>query len=192
VAVVALSATLPAAFMLIDARRSGLTLARGLAILAVLFVLVVDTLLPRGLSALSSSLWPAPDPSKPAYWTAAEVRPVPDQPISQTPLGCVFLPNGATKPSGQPDGQLTYSCSRLLIGLSGLEGTANGFMDWIGTDWLSDGQFWDDWYDSMAGLPKDVRARRIILLDATGKLIGIETLQGLLNRFTPPTEAASP
>jgi hypothetical protein len=185
-AVLALAATLPAAFLLLDPRRTGVTLARGLAALGVLFLLVVDTLLPRGLSAVSMERWPAVDPEKPPYWAAAEVKPVPEQSIDSLPMACVFLPNGAEVPSGQPDGQLAYSCSRLLIGLSGLEGKVGGFMDWIGTDWLSNGQYWNDWWGAIDGAKDEVRGKRILLLDADGRVIGFETFQGLLDRFPPP------
>lgn len=187
VAIIVCSISIPVALMAIDSRLPGLTLGRGLAVLVILFVLVADTLLPRGISALSFSLWAAPDAEKPPFWIAAEVKPTADQPISSLPIACVFLPNGAAVPSGQPDGQLAYNCTRFLIGLSGVEGHVGGLMDWISADWLANGQFWNDWYGSIAGAADEIKARKIVLLDADAKVIGYDTLSGLLRRYPQPT-----
>lgn len=188
--VVAVAAgALPAAFGALEPGRVGLTLSRGLGGLLVVFLLMVDTLLPRGLSMLSGSLWPTNDPAKPAYWASAEVKPQGSQPVSSVPIACVFLPRGAEVPSGQPDGQLAYSCTRLLIGLAGKEGQVGSLHEWLASDWLSNGQFWPEWYKNLIGTPEDIMGRQIIILNEKGEVTGFDTLRSLLRRY-PVTEPA--
>lgn len=186
VAVVVATVTLPMALVAIDARRSGMSLLRWAGVGAIALAMMADTLLPRGLSQLSSAFWAAPDPETPPFWASAEVKPIAEQPISSTPVACVFLPPGAEKPSGQPDAESAYQCTRMLVGLSGAEGRVGGLMQWITTDWLSNGSFWYEWYDSISGADADVKARRVVLLGADGSTIGFETLGGLLERYPPP------
>ena len=186
VAAVVATVTLPVALLAIDARRSGMTLLRWAGVGAIALAMTADTLLPRGLSQLSSVFWAAPDPDDPPFWASAEVKPVAEQPISSTPVACVFLPPGAEKPSGQPDAETVYRCTRMLIGLGGVEGRVGGLMDWVTTDWLANGSFWNEWHGSIGGAEDDVKARRVVLLGADGSTIGFETLGGLLERYPPP------
>ena len=186
VTVVVATVTLPIAVLAIDARRTGMTVLRWAAVVAIGLAMTADTLLPRGLSQLSSSYWAAPDPEDPPYWSSAEVQPVAEQPISSAPVACVFLPPGAEKPSGQPDAQLVYNCTRLLVGLGGLEGRVGGLMDWVTSDWLSSGSFWNEWHPSISGASDDAKSRRVVLLGNDGSVIGFETLGGLLERYPPP------
>ena len=186
VTVVVATVTLPIAILAIDARRTGMTLLRWAAVVAVGLAMTADTLLPRGLSQLSSSYWAAPDPDDPPFWFSAEVQPVAEQSISSLPIACTFLPPGAELPSGQPDAQTAYNCTRLLIGLGGVEGRVGGLMEWVTTDWLSNGSFWNEWHGSINGASDEVKARRVVLLGNDGSVIGFETLGGLLERFPPP------
>ena len=186
VAVVVATVTLPLALLAVDARRSGMTLLRWAGVGAIALAMTADTLLPRGLSQLSSTFWAAPDPEDPPFWASAEVKPVADQPISSTPVACVFLPPGAEKPSGQPNAETVYRCTRMLIGLGGVEGRVGGLMDWVTADWLANGSFWSEWHPSISGAEDDVKARRVVILGSDGSTIGFETLGGLLERYPPP------
>lgn len=188
VAVVVATTTLPLALMAIDSGRAGMTLLRWAGVAAIGLAVTADTLLPRGLSELSSVNWAGPDREKPPYWATTEVRPVADQPVSSVPVACVFLPPGAEKPTGQPDAQAAYNCTRMLIGLGGVEGKVGGLMDWITTDWLSNGSFWTEWHPAISGATEEVKDRRVILLGNDGSVIGFETLGGLLEKYPPPTQ----
>ena len=185
VAVVIASVTLPVALLAIDARRKGMTLLRWAGVGAIAAAMIGDTLLPRGLSQMSSTFWAAPDPENPPFWSSAEVRPVAEQPISSLPIACAYLPPGADFPTGQPDAQSVYNCTRLFIGLSGLEGRVGGLMEWVSSDWLANGSFWNEWHPSISGATDEAKARRVVLLGNDGSVIGFETLGALLERYPP-------
>jgi hypothetical protein len=185
VAVVVATVTLPVALLAIDSRRTGMTLLRWAGVAAIALAMTADTLLPRGVSQLSSVFWAAPDPEDPPFWSSAEVKPVAEQPISSLPVACTFLPPGAEFPTGQPDAQKVYNCTRLLVGLGGLEGRVGGLMQWVSTDWLSNGSFWNEWYPSISGASDEAKARRVVILGTDGSVIGFETLGSLLERFPP-------
>ena len=187
VAVVVATVTLPIALLVIDLRRSGMTVLRWVGVGVIAFAMIGDTLLPRGLSQLSSEYWSAPDPNNLPFWAPAEVKPVAEQPISSTPVACAFLPQGADQPSGQPNAETVYRCTRMLVGLGGLEGRVGGLMEWVTNDWLSNGSFWSVWHASINGASDEAKSRRVVLLDSDGSVIGFETLGSLLERFPPPT-----
>ena len=189
VAVVIATLTTPVALLAVDAHRTGMTLLRWAGVAAIALAMTADTLLPRGLSQLSSVFWAAPDPEDPPFWSSAEVKPVAEQPISSLPIACTFLPPGAEFPSGQPDAQKVYNCTRLLVGLGGLEGRVGGLMQWATTDWLSNGSFWNEWHPSISGASDEAKERRVVLLGNDGSVIGFETLGSLLERF-PPQETS--
>lgn len=180
-------ATLPVALLMLDWPASGMTVLRWAGVTGVVSILVLDGILPRAVSVVSPTKWLAEPTAGPEYWSAIEVQPVADQPISSLPIACTFLPPGAEKPSSMPRGELAYSCTRLLIGLSGKEAQVGSLMDWISADWLSNASLWNEWYPNLVNTPSDVKARPVVLLDENGTVIGYETLQGLLNRFPPPT-----
>ena len=185
VAVVTATVTLPIALLAIDRPRSDMTLLRWTGVAAIALAMTADTLLPRGLSQLSSTFWAATDPGKLPYWYSSEVKPVAEQPISSLPVACVFLPPGAEFPTGQPDGQSVYNCTRLLVGLGGLEGRVGGLMEWVSSDWLSNGSFWNEWHASVSGATDEAQARQVVLLGNDGSVIGFETLGSLLKRYPP-------
>jgi len=190
VAVVIATVTLPVALLAIDARRTGMTLLRWAGVAVIALAMTADTLLPRGLSQLSLAFWAAPDPENPPFWSSAEVKPVAEQPISSLPIACAFLPPGAEFPTGQPDAQSVYNCTRLLVGLGGLEGRVGGLMEWVTSDWLSNGSFWNEWHASIEGASEEARGRRVVLLGNDGSVIGFETLGSLLERFPPHQEGS--
>jgi len=185
-AVLALATTLPYALMNLDLQVTGMTTLRWVGVTSVVFLLTLDTMLPRAIASASPELWKA-NPEDPPYWSVFEAKATSDQPISGLPIACVYLPPGAEKPTANVDGQLAYTCTRLLIGLNGKEGNVGSLMDWISTDWLANGQFWDDWYPNLEGAPSDIRTKRLILLDESSNVIGFETLDGLLRRYPPLT-----
>lgn len=179
-------ATLPVALMILDWPARGMTLLRWAGFGGVVGVLVLEGILPRAVSVVSPTKWLAEPLAGPEYWSAIEVQPVADQPVSSLPIACTFLPPGADKPSSMPRGELAYSCTRLLIGLSGKEAQVGSLMEWVSTDWLSNASLWNEWYPNLVNSPEDIKPRRVLLFDENGTVIGFETLQGLLNRFPPP------
>ena len=181
-AVVVLATTLPFALLNLDVQASGMTPMRWVGVASVVFLLTLDTMLPRAIASASPELW-KPDAEDSPYWSVFEVKATADQPISELPIACVYLPPGAEKPTANIDGQLAYTCTRLLIGLNGKEGNVGSLMDWISADWLANGQYWYEWYPNLDGAPSDVRGKRVILLDQDSNVIGFETLDGLLGRY---------
>jgi hypothetical protein len=186
VGVVGLVSTLGLALSMLDPWASRTTVLPWVGIGVLIFGLSADSLLPRAIATVGPQKWMAPPPDSVPYWTTFEIRATPEQGIDELPIGCVYLPPGAEKPTGNIDGQLTYSCTRFLIGLNGAEGNVGSLMDWIGTDWLANGSYWDDWYSNLQGTSEAVKKKRLILLDERGSVIGFDTLQGLLDRY-PPT-----
>lgn len=185
VGIVALASTLALSLSLLDPWSNRTTVLPWVGIGAIVFALSADSLLPRAIAMVGPQKWLAPPTDSVPFWTTFEVRATSQQDIETLPIGCVYLPPGAQKPTGNFDGQLTYACTRLLIGLNGAEGNVGSLMDWITADWLANGSYWDDWYGNLQATPDAIKSKRIILLDERGGVIGFETLQGLLDRFPP-------
>ena len=124
-AIVVSAACLPVGLLLLDSRASRMTLARWAGVGAVVFLLTVDSLLVRSIAAARPEQWSPPIPfdNPQSYWWPADVNGTGTQPISENPVACVYLPQGAAAPSGILDSQLSdpqrvYSCTRLLAGLA--------------------------------------------------------------------------
>lgn len=180
--------TLPLALLAFTpAHRGGTVMGVGL-VLIVVVALSIDTLLPRALMQLKPALWPSAADSP--YWGPAEVRETGDQPLANNPIGCVYLPAGATEPSALPWGQTAYSCTRLLSGVTGLGSSAAVLTDWQLTEWLQDRSLWNDYHGYISMLPEDVKARSVILMDADKNVVGIDTVNFLLKRYPPDPEGS--
>lgn len=194
VAIVALATCLPIALMLIDAPAGGMTQVRWLAIGGVVVLLMVDSLLPRAIALVRPEQWSPPIPfdnTSGSYWYPADVNGSADQPIASNPVACVYLPEGsafptAIVPSGLSDAQRVYSCTRQLAGLSGSDTSALPLVEWIRREWYTNTPAWTDVYDSLAQMPANVLAKPVILLDDGSNVIGVESVQSLLQRFPKP------
>jgi hypothetical protein len=184
--IVVAAATAPLAIAALDPAATSMTLTRWVAIGAIVLVLATDSILPRAIAVVSPKIWEQPTDGLP-YWSVFEVQASADQPISELPIACTFLPQGAEFPTGNIDGQHAYNCTRLLVGLNGRDARDGSVLDWIRTDWLSNGNYWNDWSPVMQGAAPEIRNKRIVLMGADKNVIGYETLQGLLERFPPPS-----
>ncbi len=185
--ITALASTIPIAITGLDRGMRGMTPLRWAAVGVVVVVLTVDTMLPRAISALSPMLWPSIDRAAPAYWSAAEVKPVPRQPLSSLPVACLFAPPESDVPTALPRGQEAYNCTRLLLGMSGLEGRATVLVNWLQTDWLSNEPHWDDFHDRIAADAGELTGRPVVLMNPAGGLAGLSTLGSLLERYPATT-----
>ena len=172
--------------------RDGMTALRWGAALAVVLLLMIDTLLPRSIAAARPEQWSPglPYANPRSWWWPAEVNGTGSQPLASNPIGCVYLPNGAKAPSAILESQLSggdrvYACTRILSGLGGVDGPAQPLVDWLRREWLTNTPAWDNVHGYLAGMPEDVRRRPIILLDDLSNVIGIETMDSLLQRFPP-------
>ncbi len=184
-----LAVFLPIALLRLDPARRRLTPMRWAAIAAIAFLLIADSFIPRAVARLKPAMFPAAGTPAP-FWTLAEVRDSADQPLSSNPLGCVYLPQGAERPSVLIDGQLAYSCSRLMSGLSGVGDAAGPFVAWQLDEWLQNTSYWDYYAPALNSIPADVRARSVILLGEKGEVVGLAPLQSLLTRYPPPPDSA--
>jgi hypothetical protein len=185
VTIMTICATLPVALIALEGRAQGMTMLRWFAVGAVVLLLSLDTILPRGLSALSPQLWPSVDAAHPVFWSAAEVKKTADQPIDSLPLACLFAPPTGSVPSGLPEGQQSYNCTRLMIGLNGLEGHVGILDSWLQTDWLSNAPSWDKAHASLAKDEAGIRNRLMIVTNTDGSLAGLTPLGSLLDRYPP-------
>ena len=196
VAIVALATTLPLALALIDvgsvrAAAGRMTQLRWIGVGAVVVILMVDSMLPRAIALARPQQWSPPIPfnnTSGSYWWPADVNGKATQPIASNPVACVYLPNGATAPSaivpsGLSDAQRVYACTRQLAGLSGMDTAAQPVVDWLRREWFTNTPAWLAVYDSLAGLPAEVRAKPVILLDDGSNVVGIESLDSLLQRY---------
>jgi hypothetical protein len=183
--IMCLVSTLPISVTGIDHSSVRVTPARWFAVGGVVLLLTVDTMLPRALSALSPMLWPAVDRSAPAYWSPAEVKPIPNQPISSLPVACVFAPPQSAVPGALPLGQQSYSCTRMLLGLTGREGSVPVLTTWLVSDWLSGQSHWKDFYPSLKNSSVDFANRSVLLMKPDGGTAGVTTLGSLLAQSPP-------
>lgn len=185
-AVMCAAAYLPIAGMALSPGSPSMTAVRWMGVAGVVLLLTWDSLLPRALNAISPARWVGIDESAPIYWAAAEVKPTGKQPLSSLPVACVVAPPHSVKPSALPWGQETYSCTRLLLGMNGLEG-ATGFTNgWLGTEWAQQRSIWDEVYEVMPQWSEAVSTRPVIVLDQEARLAGFTTFAELI-RSNPPS-----
>ncbi len=194
VAMVMIACCMPLALTLLDPQVSRMTLARWVAVGAVIALLTVDSLLVRSIAAARPTQWSPPIPfdNPRSYWWPADVNGTPTQPISENPVACVYLPQGASAPSAILDSQLSdpqrvYSCSRLLAGLAAQDRGAQPIVDWLRREWLTNTRAWDDVRGYLGAMPAEVLDKPIILLDDGSNVIGLETMRGLLGRYPVTT-----
>jgi len=182
VVVTAIAAGIPFALMSIDTEATGMSALRWAGALGVVALLTFDSLLPRALSTLSPILWKGVDTAAPVYWSAAEVRNTEDQPLELNPIACLFAPPESDEPTALPLGQESYSCTRLLLGLSGMEGEASLVGDWLLTDWQSQTQTWPQFVQAVSELDPVIQGRQVVLMNRDGGLAGLSTLSELVDR----------
>ena len=182
--IVILAVTAPLALMQIDARRAGVTLVRLTGIAVIVYLLTVDSLMPRALTYLSPKQWPALA-AEGSYWAPAEVRTQAIQDIANNPVGCAFYPQGARVPTALPEGQITYSCTRILTGLAGADSTALPLVNWLRREWFTNTAAWDQEYPGLLTIPEDIRQRKLILMNEIKNVVGLETVQYFMDRQKP-------
>ena len=192
VAIFSLATALPIALRLIDpSALTRMTASRWMAIAGVIILLMLDTLLPRAIALTRPEQWSPPIPfnnSTGSYWYPADVNGSGRQSIASNPVACVYLPNGAKAPSaivpsGLSDPQRVYACTRQLAGLSASDAGAQPIVDWLRREWFTNTPAWSDVYDSLAAMPKDVLVKPVILLDEGSNVIGLDSMESLLQRF---------
>lgn len=187
VSIVALAVLTPIALAGLDSRRTGMTVLRWTGIAAIIYVMAVDTILPRAFVYVSPHAWPsASGDSVPAYWAPAEVQRTGSQSIASNPIACAFRPQGAIVPTALPDGKRAYSCTRILVGLGGADATGQALPDWLRREWFANEGAWDNEWTALSNMPDDLRRRNIILMDDYSNVIGLEPVQYFLDRQKPP------
>lgn len=184
--IVILAVAAPLALMEIDRGKAGTTLVRGAGIAAVIYLLTIDSLMPRAFTYISPQQWPDASGEDRGYWWPAEVRTEAEQTIASLPIGCAYRPPGAGAPSALPNGQTAYSCTRLLVGLSGADTTGQGIVDWLRREWLTNTPAWDNEYPAFLELPQELRDKNLILLDEIDRVIGLDSMQYFMDRYKPP------
>lgn len=189
--IVTVATCAPLAISALDWPADRMTLVRWAGAGAVLLVLVADTLLPRALAATRPAQWSPPIPfenTSGSYWYPADVNGTGTQTIADNPVACVYLPQGAPRPTALLESQLSdaqrvYSCTRLLTGLSGMESDALILVDWLRREWLTNTPAWAETYPVFEELPEKVKNKKVILLDDGSNVIGLETFGSLLSRY---------
>jgi len=163
-----------------SAKVNGLGLG---AVALIVTMLTLDSLFPRAVLELKPANWPGVTGSP--YWYPAEVRDTGDQALASNPIGCVFLPRGAIAPTGLPQGQLIYSCTRLLAGVAGVETLTAPIVKWELDEWLQNRSMWSEVHPQFSALSPEIQKRALILLDGDRQVVGLESLGVLLNRYPP-------
>lgn len=174
------AALIPLALRQLDAAQSKMTALRWFAVGGTVALLSFDTMLPRALSALSPVLWPTVNAQNPQYWSVAEVRDSADQPISSLPVACLFVPQGAGVPTALPLGQESYACTRLLVGLAGVEDRAGLLPVVLQDDWLGNRSTWLERIDDLRSSSDAIMNRTVVVMTADGGTAGIGTVAELL------------
>lgn len=183
--IVVLAVSMPFALMEIDRKKAGLTVVRVAGIAGVLYLLTIDSLMPRAFTYLSPQQWPSAATGERGYWWPAEVKSQADQPISGSPIACGYFVQGAQVPSALPNGQTAYSCTRILVGLAGADTTGQPVVDWQRREWLTNTPAWFEEYPGLSGTPEDVRRRNVILMNEINEVVGLDSLQTFLDRVRP-------
>jgi hypothetical protein len=189
IVILTIAVTTPFAVMELDrARTSGrfpeLTPVRTGALVGIVFILATDGLLTRAVTYVSPNQWPSTDLER-NYWWPAEVRDTADQSIASNPIGCVYLELGDPLPTVIKDGQRMYACTRMLSGLSGMDATAQGLVDFQRREWFTNEEAWLNEYPNLVALPPEVRAKKLILISGNNDVTGLETIDVLLQRYKP-------
>ena len=190
--IVLLAVSIPLAIIEVAGKKPRLGVAGIVAVAVVVYVLTIDSLLPRALANVSPNRFPSNISDVKNYWGLAEIRHIPEQPIAATPLGCIRFPQGALVPTGMPNGQTTYSCTRLLVGLSGMDRSAQPIVDLLRREWLTDSSAWTAAWPDLVKMPVEVLDKQVILLDDYDNVVGLETLRSLLDRFRPEWAVGQP
>jgi hypothetical protein len=183
--IVLIAVMAPLALVQIDAKRTGVTLVRVTGIAVIIYLLTVDSLLPRALTYASPKQWPDVAGPGRGYWWPAEVRTEAKQDIADSPIGCAFYPTGARVPTALPEGQVTYACTRILTGLAGADSTGLPIVNWLRREWFTNTPAWLEEYPGLITVPQDLRERKLILMNEVKEVIGLETLQTFMDREKP-------
>ena len=180
----------------LSGRRAATSPLTVVAFAAVIFLLVVDGVLPRAMIRVAPDSWRETyetfGEDRKGYWWPAEVRAVADQPIASNPVACIYFPPGATEPAAGPDGQLTYSCSRILMGLAGKDSEGQAVVDWLRREWLNNEDAWTNEWPNLRNMPRDLLTRQVILLNDSNEVVGLESLESLLDRYRPEWALGQP
>jgi hypothetical protein len=179
------SVAVPLALMEIDRSRIGTTLVRVAGIAGIVYLLAVDGILPRAAVYMSPEQWPDASGEDRGYWWPAEVKSQADQTIESLPIACAYRPPGAGAPSALPNGQTAYSCTRLLVGLSGADTTGQPLVDWQRREWLTNTAAWDNEYPGLITLPESLRQKDFILMNEINEVVGLDSVQSFMDRYMP-------
>ena len=174
----------PFAIMEIDRVKPALTPARVGAFVGIVFLISIDGLLPRALTYTSPEQWPSTELNR-NYWWPAEVRDTANQTITSNPVGCVYLEPGDALPTVLKDGQRMYACTRILAGLSGMDSTAQGLVDFQRREWLTNEAAWLNEYPNLQLLSPEVRAKQLILISGNNDVVGLESIDRLMQKYKP-------
>lgn len=180
-----IAVAVPLALMEIDRSRAGTTLVRVAGIAGIVYLLAVDGILPRAAVYMSPEQWPDASGEDRGYWWPAEVKSQAEQTIASLPIACAYRPPGADAPSALPNGQTAYSCTRLLVGLSGADTTGQPLVDWQRREWLTNTPAWDNEYPGLITLPEPLRQKDFILMNEINEVVGLDSVQSFMNRYMP-------
>lgn len=182
---VILAVTVPLALADLDRAAVRTSMVQFAGIAAIIYLLAVDGILPRAATYVSPKQWPAISGESKGYWWPAEVKWQADQTIASLPIACGYMTDRAQTPTALPDGQKMYACTRLLAGLSGMDGEALSIVKWMRREWLTNQRAWLEEYPGLIGMSDRVRAKNIILLDVNNQVIGFEAVGTYMDRFKP-------
>ena len=62
------------------------------------------------------------------------------------------------------------------------------FVAWQLDEWLQNTSYWDYYAPALNSISEDVRARNVILLGDKDKVVGLASLQSLLDRYPAAAE----
>ncbi len=184
VVILTIAVCAPFAIMEIDRAKPKLTPARVGAIVGIVFLISIDGLLPRAMTYTSPEQWPSTELNR-NYWWPAEVRDTANQSIASNPVGCVYLEPGDALPTVLKDGQRMYACTRILAGLSGMDSSAQGLVDFQRREWLTNEEAWLNEYPNLQLLSPEVRAKQLILISGNNDVAGLETIDRLMQKYKP-------
>ncbi len=154
------------------------------------FLLIVDTVLPRSIAALRPEQWSPPIPfnNPQSYWWPADVTGRGGADHRGEP-GRLRLPaagrHGAVGADRLPCLRpARLLCTRLLAGLAGADSTAQPLVDWLRREWLTNTPPGPTSTTTCAAMPESVRDKPVILLDDGSNVIGLESVDSLLDQYS--------
>jgi hypothetical protein len=78
------------------------------------------------------------------------------------------------------------------MGLAGKDSEGQPVVDWLRREWLNNEDAWTNEWPNLRNMPRDLLTRQVILLNDSNEVVGLESLESLLDRYRPEWAMGQP